>query len=1777
MARVFSRSRVRGALSRSRTSWFARRLALNLERLEDRALLAVTASVSDASLVEGDFGTANMEFTVQLSEPRPDVDTVLNYVITDGTTTAEEDYFGSIGSVAFPAGVTEQTISVPIVGDPFDELDEQFLLDLSNPAAGTLDQIDAPNIGAGSSNPNEFIEFNGAVYFVAEDAAHGRELWKYDGETVSLAADIYLGAPSSSPGYLTVWNNALYFSAYTSDASGEIWRFDGTTATRVTDFIKPQFIDSRQTELTVYKNELYFATNYNFNGHRDLFKLRADHTAVQVGNLYSQGSDEPGWLTVYNDLLVFRARNSLDNIEMWTYNGSTLKQYDIWPGSAGSQAALFTEMNGILYFTATGFNSSGQYVGRELFQFDGQTVSLAADIRPFDGSGTPENLVAYNGALYFIAHDRFDENGDRVREFWKYDGQVARPVLSETPYFAGKGAYAVFNNDLYFSHQDDQGQITLKRFDGRHLIPVLDRDSGSPNANYSLRVIGDQLFFRAGDDSLGAEMWTLTPDVIFSDGRAVGTILDDDEYTVSASNITVVEGDAGTTDAVFTVRLSTPATAPISVDYQTQDVTANGQDYDPTMGTLTFQPGEQELTVAVPILGDTAAEVDETFHLRLFNGQGATVIGDPVTATILNDDTKITIDDVTVAEGDFGQTTARLTVRLSQPHPVELRVNYTVSPGTATEGADGDYEGSPGEVIFAPDQTISEVTIPVWGDNVWERDETFFVNLAPVSGAVLLDGQGKGTITNDDAVPELTVSDPTVVEGDSGSTPAVFTMTLSHPSSENILIYWETFVSDATPGADYVHVASSVNFAPGETEKQVTVDVLGDTLDEGDERFLLRLAALNGATSDDIYSTATIIDDDPTTTELRITDAQVIEGHSGTQQVALTVTLSEPTGRPVTVDYATANGTAVAGVTTVGDYLPATGRLTFDPGETQKTINVVVAGDVQGEADEDFLVNLSNLVGALLADDSARVTIIDDDQPVARDDFYPTLEDQALVIPAAPGGGNNLGGVLWNDTDPNGQTLTARLIQDPEHGTLSLQADGSFTYTPAADYVGADSFVYEADDGNGGVAQARATITISGTDDPPVAEDVTAATAEDTAVTGALIATDPDNQPLTFEVVAGPSHGGVVLNGGAFTYTPAANYAGGDSFTYRAYDGHSYSNTATVQLTVTPVNDAPVATNVDVSTPEDTSLLGQLEATDLDGDALTYEQITGPAQGVLVLNSNGSYTYRPASNFTGNVFFTFRATDGAAVSNTATVQITVTPVNDAPVAHGFQYGMDEDTVFTNTVQGTDVDGDALTYTLVPDSGPSVGSLDFQADGNFTYQPPANFNGVVSFRFQASDGVAVSNMASIYIAVRPVNDAPRAISFPDTLDEDTVLVRNLEYNDIDGSTVDFWIVDLPAHGAIELTGAIFTYTPDPDYHGPDSFTFQVRDNGGLESNVGVVSLTVLPINDAPAPGDDAYTLDEDTALTVAAPGVLANDADVDGDALTATLAAPAAHGVVTLAADGSFTYTPDANYHGPDQFTYTVSDGQGAPVLATVTLTVAPVNDLPTAANDTATGSEDVNLVIDVLANDADPDGDALTVQLLTDPEHGTVTLAADGTLAYDPDTDYFGNDSFTYRVSDGVGTSTVATVSVFLAAQGETPVIDITPFDPSANVINLKNSEVAVAILSSESFDAAAQVNVASLTFGRTGGEQSLVTHKKHGPKYELRDVNGDGRLDVVAYFKPSSTGLTTSSTLATLRGELHDGSAFSDSDAVQVINSKGGGNGGGGGGKPGKGKGRNR
>ncbi len=471
-----------------------------------------------------------------------------------------------------------------------------------------------------------------------------------------------------------------------------------------------------------------------------------------------------------------------------------------------------------------------------------------------------------------------------------------------------------------------------------------------------------------------------------ADPQGIATITDDDAPpSLSINDTTVAEGNSGTTDATFTVSLSAASAKSVSVDFATADDSATQPaDYAARSGTLTFAPGQTSKTVAVQVRGDTLDEPDERFSVNLSNPQNATTADPQGIATITDDDDPppppaiptASIDDTTVVEGNSGTTDATFTVSLSAASAKSVSVDFATADDSATQPA--DYAARSGTLTFAPGQTSKTVAVQVRGDTLDEPDERFSVNLSNPQNATTADPQGIATITDDDdpPPPSLSINDTTVAEGNSGTTDATFTVSLSGASSSEVSVNFATADDSATQPADYAARSGTLTFAPGQTSRTVTVQVRGDTLDEPDERFSVNLSNPQNATIADSEGTATISDDDPPPS-LSLDDTTVVEGDSGEKDAAFTVSLSAASANSVTVDLATADDSAAQ----PGDYAFRGETLTFAPGQTSKTVAVQVRGDTVDEPDERFSVNLASPQNATTADAEGIGTITDDDPP----------------------------------------------------------------------------------------------------------------------------------------------------------------------------------------------------------------------------------------------------------------------------------------------------------------------------------------------------------------------------------------------------------------------------------------------------------------------------------------------------------------------------------------------------------------------------------------------------------------------------------------------------------------------------------------------------------------------------------------------------------------------------------------------------------------------------
>jgi uncharacterized repeat protein (TIGR01451 family) len=543
--------------------------------------------------------------------------------------------------------------------------------------------------------------------------------------------------------------------------------------------------------------------------------------------------------------------------------------------------------------------------------------------------------------------------------------------------------------------------------------------------------------------------------------------------TVSISDAQVIEGNSGTSLAIFNVTLSSQINQTVTVNYSTVNQTAIAPTDYAAAGnqTLTFNPNQTQQTIMIAVNGDTTTEPDETFLVNLSNPANATIADGQATGGIINDDPLPAInisDAAAVNEGNIGTINASFLVSLSNPSSQTVSVNFSTSDGTATAGS--DYATKNMQVTFTPGQTQQNVTVQVNGDTADESNETFLANLSsPVNGAIG-DSQAVATIIDDDGASGLSINSVTVDEGDSGTANVSFTVSLLPESGQTVMVSFSTANQTATAPDDYASTSGTLTFNPGETSKAITVQIKGDTAVESNETFLVILNNPVNAAISTGQGVCTIVNDDSASLpSLSITDVQVSEGNAGATNAVFTVTLSQASSQTVTVTFATANGTATAG----SDYtaLAAT-MLTFNPGEVNKNITAQVIGDTLVESNETFSVVLSNASNATIGDNQGLCTIIDDDgaTPSANLSVTQTASAEAVnigeeltyTIVIRNNGPSNATGVRLTDTLPAGVTFisastgcapTANTI-NCDAGNLNTGAQATLTITVRADAEG---------------------------------------------------------------------------------------------------------------------------------------------------------------------------------------------------------------------------------------------------------------------------------------------------------------------------------------------------------------------------------------------------------------------------------------------------------------------------------------------------------------------------------------------------------------------------------------------------------------------------------------------------------------------------------------------------------------------------------------------------
>ncbi|MBQ4845481.1 Ig-like domain-containing protein [Pseudoalteromonas sp. MMG005] len=634
------------------------------------------------------------------------------------------------------------------------------------------------------------------------------------------------------------------------------------------------------------------------------------------------------------------------------------------------------------------------------------------------------------------------------------------------------------------------------------------------------------------------------------------------------------------------------------------------------------------------------------------------------------------------------------------------------------------------------------------------------------------------------------------------------------------------------------------------------------------------------------------------------------------------------------------------------------------------------------------------------------------------------------------------------DTNPTGDV---KLTSEPTHGAVTLnQADGTLTYIPNLNVVATDTFKYTIADSNEEVSnEATISINIGAINDRPVVENDSAQTDEDTPLTLDILHNDSDVEDQGFNGAnitledQGKGEGvfdlaSVTVNAdGQLHIAPAKDAVGELTFTYVLTDSEALASVpATVKVTIKPVNDAPVAENNTATVQEDGSFEINILGNDTDVDAndkLDVASVTltdAASSGTVVISATGTATYTPNENFSGSDSFTYTIKDIAgAISNKAEVLVTVEAVNDAPVATPSAMTVVEDGSIDITLTGTDIEKSALTYKI--STTPSNGVLTPVSGAVWSYTPTANFNGTDSIAFIANDGELDSAPAQIAITITAINDAPNAQNVSATTDEETPISITLNGSDIDGDNLSFIIINQPSNGSATLSGGQVNYIPNDDFTGTDSFNYQAND-GSLTSNSAVANIQINNVNDAPnITGTPATTVRQGNTYTFTPSAT-----DIDSTQLSYIIVNKPIWANFD-STTGTLSGTPARGDVGTsNNISITVSDQELTASLPAFAIEVSFTNTPPRAQAQTISVQEDGTTSFIPAINDID--GDALNVEIVTQPNAGTASVQGN-TLTYTPNANYNGEDTLTYIVDDGTDKSSEARIAINVVSVNDMP------------------------------------------------------------------------------------------------------------------------------------------
>ena len=923
-------------------------------------------AASPPDIAEGNTGTTPLNFTVKLSA-ESGRDAHITYATGDTTSTKAAsgvDYAPVAQTLVIPAGSTEAVIPVSIYGDVKDEENETFKLTLT------------PGTGVGGPSATTLtgtIADDDAAPTVSIDDVTVQE--GNTGVTTPAVFTVTLSNPSGKP--VTVKASTADDSAsaagndYTAQTLTSVVFAEGEVSKPFTVNVKgdaaPENNEQFKVNLTSGADPAVLDTGTG--------TIADDDGAVPVVSVADASGNE-------GDPIAFAATLSNPSTSSITVSYITNTT-----GTATSGTDYTAITNGSIVFPA---NSVGPVTipiqsledptdePDETFTItlSNPTPSDKASIGRgtatgtiVDDDGTPVASVSQAGAS-------FSEGVSSVIYTVTLNGTSDVPVTIK---YATTDGSAKAGQD----YTAKSGELTIPK--------------GSTSGTVSVALINDAL--DENDENFTFSLTDATNATLSATANTLTTTIVDNDASpaVSVGNASVTEGDTGNRTATFTVTLAAASARTASVLWATQagdgdqteitpvtdDATAD-TDYATSSGVVTFLPGELTKTVTVPVIGDNANEATEYFRVVLSEPDAATLGTATGMGTILDDDAAdISVADVTAAEG---AGTLTFVVTLAEVPLEAVSVDYFLKDGSGSSPADWGPKAA-GTLNFAAGDQAQDVVVPINEDALDEANESFFIVLENAVNATITDSEGKGTITDNDDPPALTVADETIEEGTGGSKTLSFTLTLSAVSGQTAKVAYATANDTATSTADYTHTTGTATFAPGETTKQVQVPIKTDSMDEVNETFFLVLSSPSNLTMPETpKATGTITDDDALPT-LKINDIGVKEPKTGTANAVFTISLSSISGKTVKTNWKTVDGTAKS-----TDYSVSSGTATIPPGSSSVTIVVPVKADSVAENAETFSVQLSLPTEATYFDAMGVGTITDS----GRTGYLITAEDGGI-------------------------------------------------------------------------------------------------------------------------------------------------------------------------------------------------------------------------------------------------------------------------------------------------------------------------------------------------------------------------------------------------------------------------------------------------------------------------------------------------------------------------------------------------------------------------------------------------------------------------------------------------------------------------------------------------------------------------------------------------------------------------------------------------------------